>query len=161
MKWIRKIVELVSLNRIISRKIFANNKKIPVFVPPDSQLKYLKIGKTAFDQDLIDIAVNYINKKSNVWDIGATVGIFTFASSSIVIGWQILSIEADIWLASILRKTANLNYYRNKKIAILPAAVSNKNTTAKFMIAERGRACNALESAGGKEDVEKCNMCQL
>ena len=160
MKWIRKLVELVSRNRIISRKIFVNNKKIPVFVSPDAQLKYLKIGKSAFDQDLIDIAEKYINKKSNVWDIGANVGIFTFASSSIVRDGQILSIEADIWLASILRKTANLNYYRNKNIAILPAAVSNKNTIAKFMIAERGRACNALESAGGRSMMGGCREMQ-
>ena len=86
-------------------------KKIPIFVSPDAQLKYLKPGIRAFDRDLIDISEKYLTSKSNVWDIGANVGIFTFAASSIANKGTIVSIEADVWLASILRKTACLKEY--------------------------------------------------
>ena len=145
----RTLIEKISRNKIIFRRIIVCKEKVPVFVSPGAQLKYWKIGKGAFDQDLINIAQRYVNKKSNVWDIGANVGIFTFSAASITSG-EVLSIEADSWLVTMLRKTAKLNFYKNKNICILPAAISDSKSIAKFMIAERGRACNALESAGGR-----------
>ena len=160
MNIIRRFVERISRNKVIFRRIFVCRKEVPIFVSPGAQLKYWKIGKGVFDQDLINIAERYIKKQSNVWDIGANVGVFTFSASSIVTDGQILSIEADTWLVGMLRKTERLAYYQNKKIAILPVAVSDKKSIANFMIAERGRACNALESAGGRSMMGGCREMQ-
>ena len=153
MKTIRTIAERLSRGITVKRKMIVGGKHIPVYVSPDAQLKYLKFGKNTFDSDLIDIAEKYLNPSSNVWDIGANVGVFSFAASAIAEGGLVLSVEADIWLANILRKTANLQYYRGHDIRVLPCAISHEHSVACFQIAKRGRASNALESAGGRSQM--------
>jgi FkbM family methyltransferase len=148
---LRKIAERLSRGKVIKRRIVVGGKSLPLLVSPDAQLKYLKLG--GFDQDLIHIAENHLEPNSNVWDVGANVGVFTFAASSVAHAGTVVSIEADIWLANLLRKTAMLKEYSNNKICVLPAAVSNENSVASFMVAERGRASNALEAAGGRSQM--------
>ncbi len=126
---------------------------MPLLVSPDAQLKYLKFGFGKFDQDLIEIAENYLQPTSNIWDVGANVGVFTFAASSMTHEGMVVSIEADIWLANILRKTSMLKEYSQNNICVLPVAVSNENSISSFLIAARGRASNALEEAGGRSQT--------
>lgn len=153
MKVLRKIAERLSREKVVKRKVTVGRQSIPILVSPDAQLKYLKFGAGAFDQDLINIAEKYLNENSNVWDVGANVGVFTFAASSVAYKGTVVSIEADIWLASILRKTTKFKEYVNNNIHILPAAISNSNSVASFMVAARGRASNALEVAGGRSEM--------
>ncbi|MCW8935480.1 MAG: FkbM family methyltransferase [Gammaproteobacteria bacterium] len=153
MKIIRTIIERLSRGKVFKRKIRVGGKTIPLLVSPDSQLKYLKFGAGVFDQDLINIAEQYLDSDSNVWDVGANVGVFTFAASSVAHDGTVVSIEADIWLANILRKTAMFNEYSNNNICVLPVAISNENSIASFVIAARGRASNALKVAGGRSQM--------
>ena len=142
---VRKIVELLSRGKLLKRVIRVGEKRIPLFVSPDAQLKYLKPGEKAFDRDLIDIAERYLRSDSNVWDIGANVGVFTFAAASIASEGSVISVEADIWLADILRRTSRFKEYSSSRVCIIPVAVSQKNSIASFVVAARGRASNALE----------------
>ncbi len=152
MKTLRTIVERLSRGKVIKRSITVNGKSVPLLVSPDAQLKYLKFGVGAFDQDLINISEKYLVENSNVWDVGANVGVFTFAASSVAHKGTVVSIEADIWLANLLRKTAMFKEYSNN-ICVLPTAISNMNSVASFMVAARGRASNALEVAGGRSQM--------
>ena len=122
-----------------------------LYVSPDAQLKYLKPGREAFDESLLDIAHRFLKPGFNVWDIGANVGVFTFAAASLVKTGKILAVEADIWLAQLLYRSKLLNQDKGFDITILAIAVSERIGLAQFMIAKRGRASNALESAGGNE----------
>ena len=153
MKFTRTIVERLSRGKVIKRKIVVGGKSAPLLVSPDAQLKYLKLGTGVFDQDLIDIAEKYLEPNSNVWDIGANVGVFTFAASIVAHEGSVVSVEADIWLANILRKTVMFKEYSNNDIYVLPVAISNENSVASFMVAARGRASNALEAAGGRSQM--------
>jgi hypothetical protein len=76
----------------------------PLYVSPDSQLKYIKLGEEAFDSGLLKIVDDYIRVDSVVWDIGANVGVFTFAAASRTLQGSVLAVEADIWMAQLLRK---------------------------------------------------------
>ena len=153
MKILRTLVERLSRRKVIKRKIIVGGKSASLFVSPDAQLKYLKFGTGAFDQDLINIAEKYLKPNSNVWDIGANVGVFTFSASTIAHEGSVVSVEADIWLADILRKTAMFKEYSSNNIFVLPVAISNDNSVASFMVAARGRASNALEIAGGRSQM--------
>ncbi|BCL61323.1 hypothetical protein DGMP_20160 [Desulfomarina profundi] len=153
MNILRTIVERLSRGKVIKRRITVDGKSVPLLVSPDAQLKYLKFGSGVFDQDLINIAEKYLIENSNVWDVGANVGVFTFAASSVANKGTVVSIEADIWLANILRKTAMFKEYSNNTISVLPVAISNDNSVASFMVAARGRASNALEEAGGRSQM--------
>jgi tRNA G37 N-methylase Trm5 len=44
---------------------------------------------------------------TTVWDIGANVGLFSFAAASL--GAQVVAVEADIWLANLMQRSAQLN----------------------------------------------------
>jgi FkbM family methyltransferase len=153
MKIIRRLVELLSRGLILKRCISVNNRLIPLYITPDAQLKYLKLGKNAFDSDLIKIAEKFLQKESNVWDIGGNVGIFTFAASEIACNGKILCVEADIWLASIIIRSKRLKHHRAKNISIIPGAISDKNSISKFLIAERGRASNSLAISKGRSQM--------
>jgi len=153
MNILRTIVERLSRGKVIKRRIAVDGKSVPLLVSPDAQLKYLKFGSGVFDQDLINIAEKHLTESSNVWDVGANVGVFTFAASSVAHKGAVVSIEADIWLANILRKTAMFKEYASNTVCVLPVAISNENSVASFMVAARGRASNALETAGGRSQM--------
>lgn len=153
MKIIRCCIEKLARGRKLKRHIHVNGHLAPIYVSPDAQLKYLKLGAAAFDQDLIAIAETFIDSETVVWDIGANVGIFTFAAASIIKNGTVLSVEADIWLAGILRKTGALKEYSGRDIRVLPAALSSNSGVFVFQIAARGRASNALEIAGGSSQM--------
>ena len=131
MTMLRRITEKLARGRVLKRKMTVCGKATPLFVSPDAQLKYLKPGKEAFDRDLIQIAEKFLREDSVVWDIGANVGVFTFSSAVVASKGTVVSVEADIWLASILRKSARLEQYRDSDIRVLPAAMSSVDGTAK------------------------------
>ncbi|MEO1392658.1 MAG: FkbM family methyltransferase [Cyanobacteria bacterium J06634_5] len=149
MKSLRTVVEKLSRGKYIKRKISVNGRHIPLLVSPDAQLKYLIPGKKSFDQDLISIAETYLDVESNVWDIGENVGVFTFASASVASNGTVVSVEADIWLANLLKRTAGFNQYADKNICVIPTAISKENSVASFIVASRGRASNSLETSSG------------
>ncbi len=153
MSMLRTLVERLSRGRVIKRRIVVDGKAVPIFVTPDAQLKYLKFGSGAFDRDLIELAEKYISADSNVWDIGANVGTFTFAAAALAVQGSVVSVEADIWLAGLIRRTARLPEYCNSSICVLPVAISNRCSVARFSVAVRGRASNALESASGRSQM--------
>jgi FkbM family methyltransferase len=144
-KILRKTAEYASREKVLKRRITVNGNKIPLLVSPDAQLKYLKPGSNSFDQDLINIAEKYLTVSSHVWDIGANIGVFTFAAASIARKGMVVAVEADIWIASILRKTASFDEYADSHICVVPVAITNENSVTSFAIASRGRASNALE----------------
>jgi len=152
MSVIRIVAERLSRDRVVRRTIITSHGAAPIFVSPDAQLKYLKFGADAFDSDLIKIADCLIEPTSVVWDIGANVGVFTFACALRSRAYT-LAIEADTWLAGLIRRSAMLEAYKGRDVRILPAAVSNRDGVAEFLIAERGRASNALASAGGRSQM--------
>ncbi|MDA9831714.1 FkbM family methyltransferase [Akkermansiaceae bacterium] len=150
---IRTLIERLARGKVFKRKINVAGKITPLYVSPDAQLKFLKFGCKAFDSDLVQTAERFLNENSNVWDVGANVGVFTFASASVAPQGTVVAIEADIWLASILRKSARLPSYRESDIRVISVAVSDNDGIAKFNVARRGRASNSLEEASGRSQA--------
>ena len=141
----------MSRQRVLKRSLPCEFGGTSLFVSPDAQLKYLKLGREAFDEDLLNIAHRFLKPGFNVWDIGANVGVFTFAAASIVETGKILAVEADIWLAQLLYRSKLLNKDKEFDITVLAVAVSERIGLAQFIIAKRGRASNALEAVGGNK----------
>lgn len=71
----RKLVERVCRNRVIKRSFLVGRRKVPIFVSPDAQLKYLKPGTQSFDQDLVRIAEKCLKPDSCVsWNKKCVAG---------------------------------------------------------------------------------------
>jgi FkbM family methyltransferase len=147
---IRKIVEKLARNKILKRHMPNEFGGLPFYITPESQLRYLNPNKyKAFGKELLGVVSRYVNKDSVVWDIGANVGVFTFASAGLIKNGsgEILAIEADIFLANMLNTSRLLDKNKNINIKILPIAVSESIGISQFEIAQRGRASNSLASS--------------
>lgn len=150
---LRSLLEKWSRNRSIKRKLPREFGSTPLFVSPDAQLKYLKLGRNAFDPMLLKLVEEEIGDGMNVWDIGANVGVFTLASASYAKDVKVLAVEADIWLAHLINSSKQLSENRHLDISVLPAAVSDVTGISCFKIASRGRASNALAEVGGRSQM--------
>lgn len=151
---LRKLAERLSREKIFIRRLPSKFSKTPLFVSPDAQLKYLKLGVKAFDKELLDITLECVNKGDVVWDIGANVGVFTFAAASIIgTKGRVLSVEPDIWLANLIQKSTRLRENQNLSVDVLPAAIANNCSIETFLVAARGRASNVLAKAGGRSQM--------
>lgn len=141
---IRKVLQRLARNKILKRHIVVNDERVPIYVSPDSQLKYVKNSRH-WDQDLIWLAENYVRLGDDIWDIGANVGVFTFAAASASRTGSIYAFEPDTFLNELIKKSITLNGLKN--IHVIPIALSDKNGFAEFNIAEQGRASNSLAIA--------------
>jgi FkbM family methyltransferase len=146
---LRRIAERLGRKKVFKRRLPSEFGATPLYISPDAQLKYLRFGRDAFDADLLRVASEEIEPNSTIWDIGANVGVFAFAAASRALpGGYVLAVEPDDWLASIIRKSASLPENGRLAVQVLAAAVSDKVGTSTLLIAERGRASNALQGIG-------------
>ncbi len=150
---VRTIIERLLRGRLLKRRLPSRFGHTPLYVSPDAQLKYLKPGNDAFDTELMKIIDEHIREDSVVWDIGANVGVFAFAAASVAKKGSSLAVEADIWLAQLIRKSLLLKENGGLSIQVLPCAIADRNGVATFLIANRGRASNALEAVGGRSQT--------
>lgn len=149
--FVRRAAELAARGRAFKRTVKVGEKTAKILVSGDAQLKYLKFGNAPFDQDLIDISQACLERNDVVWDIGANIGVFSVAAATVA--KSVIAFEADIWLADLVRRTTRLPENRNLNIHVVPTAVSRDVGISKFMIAERGRASNALHDAVGRSQM--------
>ena len=87
---------------------------------------------------------------SVVWDVGANVGLLSVAAAQRAgPSGSVIAIEADIWLAGLMRKSGALQPATSAPIQVIPAAVSDWPSVASFHVAQRCRACNYLAGTEG------------
>ena len=149
---IRRLAELLARGRQLRRRVRVAGRLAPIWVSPDAQLKYLKPGERAFDRDLLELAEQRLGPDDVVWDVGANIGSFSVAAATVAISGEVVAIEADIWLAGLLRRTAAEPFFEGR-IKVVPCAVAAEAGVARFVIAARGRASNALEASGGRSQM--------
>jgi FkbM family methyltransferase len=89
-----------------------------------------------------------VRPEMTVWDIGANVGLFSFAAASL--GAQVVAVEADIWLANLMQRSVLLN---KLPVTVLPAAVSDRQGVSKLYLSDHGRASNSLSGSGPTQTV--------
>lgn len=147
---LRKMLEVVARGRKVKRHISINGREIPLYVSPDAQLKYLK-RSGSWDQDLIQLAAQYVKPGDDVWDIGANCGVFSFAAATMSQTGNIFAFEADTFLVEVIKSSRRLNGMKN--VQAIPIAIAAEDGFAEFQIAERGRASNSLSSAGGHSQM--------
>ena len=149
---IRRLAELLARGRTFRRRLRVAGQLAPIWVSPDAQLKYLKPGARAFDTDLLELAEQRLGPDDVVWDVGANIGTFSVAAATVATSGEVIAIEADIWLAQLLRRTAAEPFFGGR-IKVVPCAASQGVGVARFVIAARGRASNALEASGGRSQM--------
>jgi FkbM family methyltransferase len=140
----------MSRNIVLRRRLPQEFGGTKLFISPDAVLKLWRFDLRKTDPMLLRIAREHVNPGDIVWDIGANVGIFSFAAAALAgPTGRILAVEADTWLVGLLRRSARACTSEVASVEVLPMALSDEVGVAKFNIARRGRASNHLDVAGG------------
>ncbi|MGI8449952.1 MAG: FkbM family methyltransferase [Streptosporangiaceae bacterium] len=100
------------------------------------------------DPALLRLAQELIRPGDVVWDIGANLGLFTFASA-VATGpsGYVLAVEPDIQLAALLNRAKAVNRGHGS-VEVVPAAITDDLGVARFNIAARNRSTNHLDGFG-------------
>jgi FkbM family methyltransferase len=92
----------------------------------------------------------WVQRDSIVWDVGGNMGLFSFPAALKASAGHVYSFEPDVDLArNLIRSLA-----RNPalKITVSPAALSDADGMASFLIAAYGRSMNKLDGVGPWHD---------
>ena len=104
------------------------------------------------DPLLFQLVRQFVKQGATVWDIGANVGLFSFAAAALAgESGSVLAIEPDPWLASLMNRTAGRPVPGHAPVSILSLAISDRLALSQLHIAKRGRASNFLAGAGRSE----------
>ena len=159
---LRSLLERLSRGVVLKRRLPAEFGGLALFVSPDASLKYWKRDIRKTDSALLDAAKSLVGPGDVVWDVGANVGLFSFASAGLAgKSGQVLAIEPDPWLADLLRRSVDLNRNSGCSVDVLSAAAGGQMGVAVLNIARRGRATNFIAGhepstqAGGVRSVVK------
>jgi FkbM family methyltransferase len=120
-----------------------------LFVSPESGLKYYRSDLNSADPTLFRMAQELVKPADVVWDIGANVGLFTFAAAAISgPGGRVFAVEPDTWLVDLLHRSSRLPVSERASVVVIPLAISDRIELTQLHIAARGRSANFIEGGG-------------
>lgn len=146
----RALIEHLSRDLAFNRPLPARVGGGRVVVSPDASLKLWRWNLNKAEPRLFDWAEELVGENDVVWDIGANVGLFALAAASLS-GTQgfVLAVEADDWLAELLRRSTGMSNAQCARMEVLSAAASNESGLATFNVSARGRSTSHLGSVKG------------
>ncbi len=151
---LRGLAEYLSRRVVFKRRLPADLGRAAIYVSPAACLAYWVRSLERTDPMLLRFVREHVRPGHTVWDIGANVGLFSFAAASRAGGeGSILAIEADEWLAGLLRRSSAQRAEGMAPVSVLSVAVAERLGVAEFSIARRGRASNFLQRAGGSSQA--------
>lgn len=133
---------------MLKRRLPREFSSAPIFASPDSALGYWRRDISKVDPFLLSMVRELVRPEMSVWDIGANVGLFSFAAASL--GAQVVAVEADLWLANLMHRSALLN---KLPVTVLPAAVSDSQGISKLYLSDQGKSSNSLSGSGPAQTV--------
>jgi FkbM family methyltransferase len=149
---VRSIAERLTHGLAIKRRLPASFGHVPLFVSSEGGLGYFRPCLGRVDPLLLKMAEELVAPGDVVWDVGANVGLFTFAAAACAgPTGSLYAIEPDTWLVGLLRRSARLEAAKRAPVNVLPVAVSDTVGVSRFYIAKRARAANYLESCGSTQ----------
>ena len=150
--YLRRIAERMSRGFVLRRRLPGEFLRLPLYVTPEAGLRYWS-SLSKVDPHLLAMASELVAPGSTVWDVGANVGLFTFASAARAgSSGSVLAIEPDVWLAQLLNRSArriSRQHSAAAPVKVLCASISSRNGVGELEIAERARASNHLSGISG------------
>ena len=145
---LRSALERATHRIVISRRLPAQFGKTRIYVSTEGGLRYLARAMSAVDPTLLRLAAEVVTPGDTVWDVGANMGLFSFAAA-VAAGptGRVLALKPDTDLAGLLRRSAE-GSTGHAPVDVLPAAASAELSVARFHVARRNRSTSHLAGFG-------------
>jgi len=146
---LREITERLSRGRSFRYRLPQVYGGCRMVLTPEAGLSYwLPSFGVRASEGLLKNAAETVKPGGVIWDVGANMGLFSFASAGLAgPGGRVYAFEPDTFMISLLRRSARLNP-QAAPVEVIPCAVSDSISLARFNIAMRSRASNFLEGFG-------------
>lgn len=145
---LRSALERASHRVVVPRRLPPPFAGARIYVSTEGGLRYLVRPMAQVDPPLLQLAAEVVRRGDIVWDIGANVGLFSFAAAAMAgREGRVLAVEPDTDLVGLLRRSA-AGAAGHAPVEILPAALSDDLSVARFHIARRNRATSHLAGYG-------------
>ena len=146
---LRRMTEHLTRDWVVRRRLPSDFAHVPIHVSPSAGLRYLFRPMDAVDPILLNLAKEFVEPGSVVWDIGANVGLFAFAAANLAgPGGLVVALEPDAWLVQLLRRGAALQPPGSATVQVVPAAIASTVSLRTLCLANRSRAANYLAEFG-------------
>lgn len=139
---VRSFAERATHRLVLRRRLRGPFSSVRLFVSSEGGLRYLKPSLRTVDPVLLAL-VRHVQVGHVVWDVGANVGLFTFAAA-----WaagpngRVVAVEPDTWLVDLLRRSSRQAV--GAPVDVVPVAVADTDGIGRFDIAQRSRATSHL-----------------
>ncbi len=147
---IRSFVEQQTHRLVFRRRLPKPFSHMRFYVSSEGGLRYLRPSMDRVDRNLISLVSEFVRRGSIVWDVGANLGLFTFAAAAAAgPDGRVIAVEPDPWLVNLLHRSIRLAQPgRVAGVDVVCAAVADKTGMAAFHVAKRSRSTNYLEGYG-------------
>lgn len=146
---LRNFVENITRSWVYRRRLPPAFNSVPIYVTPAAGLKFLFKSMDKADPPLLRNVRELVQPGNVVWDIGANVGLLTFAAAAKSgVGGAVVAFEPDSWLLQILRRSRSAQPAASAPVTIVPVAVASGVGLRQFNLAARSRASNSLAEYG-------------
>lgn len=146
---LKTIAERLSRGRALRYRLPISYGGCRMYLTPEAGLRYWLPGRgVRADEGLLWNAAETVKPGSVVWDVGANMGLFSFAAAGLAGSTgRVYAFEPDAVMVSLLRRSAHLNPSA-APVEVIPCAISDTIALAQFNIAKRSRASNFLDGFG-------------
>jgi FkbM family methyltransferase len=120
-----------------------------IVVTPEASLRFW-LPSFAFhrEQSLLSEAAEFVHPGSVVWDVGANIGLFSFAAAGLAgPHGHVYAFEPDLLLVKLLLRSARMNP-KAASVDVISCGITSSLSLLRFNIAERSRASNYVEGYG-------------
>ena len=145
---LRQILRRASRGVVLKRRLPVEFGRAPMFVSPEAMLGYWRRDLGKVDPYLLSMVRTLVRPGMTVWDIGANVGLFSFAAAATAS--RVVAVEADTWLANLVHRSSLIN---GLPVTVLPAAVAGESGVVELHVSSEGRASNSLNGDGPAQTV--------
>jgi FkbM family methyltransferase len=146
---LRRMTEHLTRDWVVERRLPSEFGRASIHVTPSAGLRYLFRPMDAVDPVLLGLVKEFVGPGATVWDVGANVGLFSFAAASLAgPEGRVVALEPDAWLVQLLRRSARRQSPGSAPVRVIPAAVASSVSVRTLCLATRSRAANYLAEFG-------------
>ncbi len=120
-----------------------------IVVCANAALSWLRPNIWSREAGVLDFARVFVPKGGVAWDVGANVGLFSFAAAGVAgKNGFVAAFEPESSCVSLLQRSRALDRDKRARVEVFPIAISNSRGISEFHVAGSSTSASHLQGAG-------------